>query len=329
VTIASTDLVELSRSARCEATQRRQSPSIHKTKKATINAGADEGSLCHLKEHLEARDPSSANALIQTFCTLRTDCMSAANSCGLYVGIRSIRTKLHFHHSASKVPFAVKDQQGYILASVSITMQSRTPAAEVYRLKLSADLTGLQESLTPLLAAQLDKDDRCGERIAIQQATLTPAPPAALATVQLHYERFACVKVFGKQQARRIVAGNAVIPVRLTPAVEKDSTQLRLNPEVGAIQADGSLGELLRSGALGEMIQEKIRDSILNAMQKGANLAATLPPAAQSYATIDSAQFQDAGSAHLAVELVGEIRIPHQQLQALTQQLKSRIAAAR
>jgi hypothetical protein len=64
-------------------------------------------------------------------------------------------------------------------------------------------------------------------------------------------------------------------------------------------------------------------------MQKGANLGATLPPAAQPYATIDSAQFQDAGAAHLAVELVGEIRVPHQQLQAVTQQLKSRVASAR
>src|SRR6202000_3419780 len=129
-------------------------------------------------------------------------------------------------------------------------------------------------------------DDRCGERIQIQQATLTPAPPAALATVQLHYERFACVKAFGKQQAKRIVAANAITPIRLTPVTQKDNTQLRLNPEVGAIQADGSLGELLRSGTLGEMIREKIRDSILNAMQKGANLRARLASAARPYVGI-------------------------------------------
>src|SRR5262249_6312548 len=147
--------------------------------------------------------------------------------------------------------------------------------------------------------------------------------------VQLHYERFACVKAFGKQQAKRLVAGNAVIPIRLTPVVEKDNTQLRLTPEVGAIQADGSLGELLRSGALGEMIQEKIRDSILNAMKKRPTPAPTLPPAAQPYAPIHSAQSQDAGSQHLAVQLVGEIRAPREQLQAVTQQLKSRIAASR
>jgi hypothetical protein len=228
-----------------------------------------------------------------------------------------------------KIPFTVKDQQAYIVASATISMLSKTSTADTFRLQLTADLTGLQENLTPLLAAQLDKDDKCGERIAIQQATLTPAPPAAVATVQLHYERFACVKAFGKQQAKRLVAGNAVVPIRLTPAVEQDNTQLRLNPEVGDIQADGSLGELLHNGSLGEMIREKIRDSILNAMQKGANLGATLPPAAQPYATISSAQFQDAGSQHLAVQLVGEIRVPRDQLQAVTQQLKSRIASAR
>ncbi len=233
-----------------------------------------------------------------------------------------------FRIPPQKIPFTVKDQQAYIVASATVSMVSKTSAADTFRLQLTADLTGLQENLAPLLAAQLDKDDKCGERIAIQQATLTPAPPAAVATVQLHYERFACVKAFGKQQAKRLVAGNAVVPIRLTPAVEQDNTQLRLNPEVGGIQADGSLGELLRSGSLGEMIREKIRDSILNAMQKGANLGATLPPAAQPYATIASTQFQDAGAGHLAVQLVGEIRVPREQLQAVTQQLKSRAAAA-
>ena len=226
-----------------------------------------------------------------------------------------------------KIPFTFKDQQAYIVASATVSMLAKTSDVQTFRLQLNADLTGLQENLTPLLAAQLDKDDKCGERIAIQQATLTPAPPAAVATVQLHYERFACVKAFGKQQAKRLVAGNAVVPIRMTPAVEQDNTQLRLNPEVGEIQADGSLGELLRNGSLGEMIREKIRDSILHAMQKGANLSATLPPAAQPYATIASAQFQDDGAGHLAVQLIGEIRVPRDQLQAVTQQLKFRATA--
>src|ERR1700744_6058229 len=138
-----------------------------------------------------------------------------------------------FRIPPQKIPFTFKDQQAYIVASATVSMLAKTSDAQTFRLQLNADLTGLQENLTPFLAAQLDKDDRCGERIAIQQATLPPAPPAAVATVQLHYERFACVKAFGKQQAKRLVAGNALVPIRLTPAAEQDNTQLRLNPEVG------------------------------------------------------------------------------------------------
>jgi hypothetical protein len=286
------------------------------------------------KEHLGAPDRSRRPAHVRLVVLEHAIRTSITCCCLLIVGLSNFALAQSGQNSSftippQKIPFTVKDQQAYIVASATISMLSKTSSADTFRLQLTADLTGLQENLTPLLAAQLDKDDKCGERIAIQQATLTPAPPAAVATVQLHYERFACVKAFGKQQAKRLIAGNAVVPIRLTPAVEQDNTQLRLNPEVGDIQADGSLGELLHNGSLGEMIREKIRDSILNAMQKGANLSATLPPAAQPYATIASAQFQDAGSQHLAVQLVGEIRVPRDQLQAVTQQLKSRIASAR
>jgi hypothetical protein len=226
-----------------------------------------------------------------------------------------------------KIPFTVKDQQAYITASALISMTSRAGELDIFNLQLTADLAGLQQNITALLSSQLDKDDHCGDRIAIQQATLTPADPASTATVQLHYERWACVKAFGKQQAKRVVGGNAVIPVTLTPGVDENKTELRLVPEVGTIEADGSLGELLRSGTVGEMIREKIRSSILSAMQKGTNLSATLPPAAQGYATIESAEFKDGGSGGLIVVLDGQVRITKEQVQTLSKQVKERIAA--
>jgi hypothetical protein len=197
----------------------------------------------------------------------------------------------------------------------------------VFKLELTADLAALQENITGLLSSQLDKDDRCGERITIEHATLAPADPASIAVVQLHYERWACAKVLGKQQAKRLVGGNAVIPVKLTPSVEKENTELRLVPEVGTIQADGSLGELLRSGTLGEMIREKIRTAILSAMQKCTNLSATLPPVVQGYVTIQNAEFKDAGSGRLVIVLDGEIRITKEQVQILSKQVKQRMAA--
>jgi hypothetical protein len=226
-----------------------------------------------------------------------------------------------------KVPITIQDQQIVVVASGLISLSSRDHNLDIFKLELRADLSDLQQNLTTLLAAQLDKDDRCGERIAIQNATLAPAEPASLATVQLHYERYACAKIMGKQKAQRLVAGNALVPLKLSPAVNDADTELRLVPEVGQIQADGSLGELLRSGALGEMLREKIRASILSALQKGTNFAATLPPAAQGYASIRNAEFQDAGAGRLMVVLDGEIRITKAQVQALSDQLKQRIAS--
>ncbi len=121
-------------------------------------------------------------------------------------------------------------------------MVSKDRDLDVFKLELSADMADLQRNMTGLLGSQLDKDDHCGDRIAIQNATLTPTEPASLATVQLHYERWACIKAFGKQQAKRVVGGNAVIPVKLTPGVDENKTELRLVPEVGTIQADGFTG---------------------------------------------------------------------------------------
>jgi hypothetical protein len=128
----------------------------------------------------------------------------------------------------------------------------------ILKLGLTADLSDLQQNMTGLLSSELDKDDRCGDRIAIENATLTPLDPASLAVVQLHYERWACANVFGKQEAKKLTGGNAVIQMKLTPAVEDNHTELRLVPEVGPIEANGSLGELLRSGTLGEILRDKI-----------------------------------------------------------------------
>ncbi len=96
-------------------------------------------------------------------------------------------------------------------------------------------------------------------------------------------------------------------------------------PEIGKIEADGSLGELMRSGTLGDLIRDKIRTSILSAMEKGTNLSATLPPAIQGHATIQNAQFKDGGSGRLIVELDGEGQITKEQIQALTEQIKERM----
>ena len=228
-----------------------------------------------------------------------------------------------------KIPLKVKEQPINLVASGLITLKTKTHGMNDLRLELDADLSDLQQNLTELLSEQLDKEDRCGDRIFIQHATLTPADAAALTVVQFHYERWACAKVFGKQEAKRVVGGNAVMQLKLTPAVEENETELRLIPEVGPIQADGSLGELLRSGTLGEMLREKIRKAVLSALQKGTDLGVTLPPAAQGHAKITNAKFREAESQRLQVVLEGEIQFTDQQIQEFSRQLKERVAAGK
>lgn len=234
---------------------------------------------------------------------------------------------LTFKTPPVKIPLNIKDQQVTVLASALITMRTKDQAMNILKLELTADLSDLQQNMTGVLSSELDKEDRCGDHIAIQNATLTPLDPASVVVVQLHYERWACAKVFGKQEARKVIAGNAVIQMKLTPAVESNNTELRLVPEVGPIQADGSLGELLRSGTLGDMLREKIRTAILSAMQKGTDLDATLPPAIQGYATIQNAQFKDAGAGRLVVILAGEVHATNEQLQALSKLAKQGIGS--
>lgn len=74
---------------------------------------------------------------------------------------------------------------------------------------------------------------RCGNRLAIQNATLAPADPASLVLIQLHFEWWECVKLLHKQASKRLI-GDAQIRVKLTPAIGTasvlDPTSFRSDP---------------------------------------------------------------------------------------------------
>jgi hypothetical protein len=188
--------------------------------------------------------------------------------------------------------------------------------AQAVKLRLSADLSDLQNHITDLLRTQLNRSDRCGEQLSLERAAIQPSPPAAALIASVHYEKWTCVKALGKQIAKRLVGGNAMIPVKLTPLVN-ENREVKLTGEVGEVQADGSLGEVLHSGSLGEALQEKIRASILGALNKGANLRAALPESVAGIAKIDAAAFGDSGGGHLTFQLAAEIAGSIDQARAL------------
>jgi hypothetical protein len=226
-----------------------------------------------------------------------------------------------------KIPLDVKDQQLTIASSALIAVTRDERGLNTARLQLDADLSEVQHNLTGVLGSALDKIDGCGDHIRIQSATLTPLDPATQAVVALHYERWECTMVVGKKQAKRVTSGNAVVEMKLTPVVEANNSELRLLPDVGRIEADGSLGEFLRSGTVGDMLRDKIRSAILSRLQKGTELSATLPPALQGHARIQNAQFQDAGEGRLALHLQGEFPVTEEQIEFLSDQVKQRIAS--
>ena len=204
---------------------------------------------------------------------------------------------------------------------VGITAWGTVSAAPsgIFQLAVTVDLGEFQENLTPVLSAQLNRSDRCGERLSVERAVLAPAAPSSVLTADVHYERFGCVKAFGKEVVKKLVGGNGVVEVSLTPSVGESG--IALTAQVRKVDADGSLGELLRSGPLGDSIREKIAASIQSAIQKSANLKSTLPSQIGSTAAIQTVQFADGGSGRLWLLVAGEVRLSAEQLRDVAKEL--------
>jgi hypothetical protein len=209
----------------------------------------------------------------------------------------------------------VDDQPVAIVVSGSFAKVSTDHDRDVFRVIIDADLGGLQDSITPILRAQLNQDNRCGERLSIEQATLAPAAPSGTLSATLHYEKWACIKAFHKDVAKRLAGGNGVVEVHLTPAV-RDGGAVRLNAELGAIKADGSIGELLRSPAFAGALREKIA----RALDK-VQLETAIPPALRSAARIEAVSFADAGAGRLTLRVRATVTIPARDSSALMQRL--------
>jgi hypothetical protein len=188
-------------------------------------------------------------------------------------------------------------------------------------LKLRADLADLQSHITPLLQTELNQSNRCGERISVEKATLAPAAPGASLTIQVHFEKWICIKALGKENARRLVGGEGTVNVILTPALD-DGNAIRLDAEIGAIDADGPLGELLHSGTMGDAIRGKIREALLKAIQKSTVLEAAVPAQARPFVTIQSVAFAERGSGILALNLTGRVLVPSEQISSVLEQFQ-------
>jgi len=187
------------------------------------------------------------------------------------------------------------------------------------RLSATVDLGDFEEHLTPILATQLNRSDKCGERLTVQHVALAPS---GLLTANVHFERYACAKAMGKEIVKRLVGGNAVVEVQLTPAV--DENRIAMNAEVRKIDADGSLGEALRSGSFGDSIRQKIAAAIESSIRKSADLKPVLPEGIERVASLRAVRFTDGGAGRLWLTIDADLHLPAEQFQALARQMAGR-----
>ena len=210
-----------------------------------------------------------------------------------------------------KTSLDIKGQAVKITAWGAVSSGPQGP----FKLELTADLSDLQDNIGALLASQLNRSERCGERLSVENATLAAASPAAVLTARVHYERFGCAKAFGREVVKRLVGGNAGVTVKLTPAAGADG--ISMASEVLKIDADGSLGELVRSGSLGTSVKEKLAGSIESSIRKGLDLKSTLPPAVAAAATLRGSQFVSGTEGRLWLSVNGEVHMSAAQFQTL------------
>jgi hypothetical protein len=76
-----------------------------------------------------------------------------------------------------KSSVTIGNQPITIAASGAIWELAAQGNQKIFALKLTADLSDLQAHIADLLRAQLDRSDRCGEHISIEDATIAPAEP--------------------------------------------------------------------------------------------------------------------------------------------------------
>ena len=192
-------------------------------------------------------------------------------------------------------------------AVITRTSDAATPGAEsVYKVEATTDLAELQDNIGTILGAMMNKEDRCGERIRVKEATLTPELPVGTAMARLHYERWVCSSGYGGN--REMTEGNATVDMKLMAGMGADG-QLKVSSEIVHVEAERFFADLLKSGTLGAELNEKMSSAVMAAV---ANLK-TVVPAAGDTVTARSVRFESLRENELSVVVGGEMRMSEAQ----------------
>jgi hypothetical protein len=266
-----------------------------------------------LVAHAQTLDKALTDFSHQQFALGREMSITLANAQDVAFTLPQVKTMVSI--SRQTVPISVSG----VLSQIAAQGGQRT-----FQLVMVADLSQMQQNITDLMRAQLETSAACGERVAVRQASLTPAAPASLLTLWLHYERWICTG--GPRTATELAEGDGKAEFKLTTTLDPPNT-LKVAAAFGRIDASGMFGDALRSGSLGDDLREQVAQSVLSAARTASDFKIALPPAIQNSATLQTAKFQDQGVGGLIVVLEGRIELSNEQTAQLAGQLNQALSA--
>lgn len=191
-----------------------------------------------------------------------------------------------------------------------------------FRLAMRVDLTDLQNSMTEILRAQLDQDNRCGVRLAVRQASLMATPPTGSLLLRLHFERWSC---YGQSSPTELAESDGAVELALTASVGENHALITA-AVFQRIDASGMFAEELKSGDLGDTLRDKIAQAVTAALQAGTETKSVLPTALPTTPTLQTITFGDPADG-LFVTVEGLLQASNDQVKVLAAQLNQALAA--
>jgi hypothetical protein len=228
------------------------------------------------------------------------------------------------------VPAAIDIGAQHVAITVSgeVSASPLAPGAseQTFPLNLHADLGELQSHLTPLVQQELNRSEKCGDRVSIQSATLAPAADQADLAVHLHFERWICIAAEGNA-AKKLLASDGTVHLIVSPVLEKSAggeQAVKVDARIGGTEADGPLGELLRSGAVGNAVRDKMSEALLKVLQRSTDLDGVIKPETRRFVAIQKIAFVDAGFGRLALDMAGRLQVPGESVATVLEQFGNR-----
>jgi len=258
----------------------------------------------------------AADGLRKAFANFRALQESVAVEMGIVISEGG--DEVAFTIPARRSSVTIGGQTVGVTTSAVITRTPGANAGGLYKVEASTDLSEVQENLGAIMGALMNKDDRCGERIFIQEAGIDPDIPVGRAMARLHYERWVCGPGYGR---REMTEGNATVVMKLSAGVGEKG-EVKISADDMQVEAEKFLVELIKTGGLGDALRNKMTGAVAAAIT---GLKAELPPAGE--ATTRSAGFVSPRAGMLSVVVGGEMRLTDEQAKAFAEQLKERAAA--